>query len=522
MFRRILTGSRSRGTSAPPPAASSRQPTTLPEDTALFFLHTSAALLVADPQTGRILIANHSAAVLTGYSVTELTERTLADLVIAEEWGRLKAQLARLHETHRAAVACTLVSPGQPRRTMDALASWVDLPGTSLAMVELREWDDADAPESAEDTVPDIARDAPSDEIAEVRRELVDARQTIATLHRRRLFGHLAAGTLHDLHDQLTVVGGRASLLESECSAENDALRGGLEEIRRAAERGATLARQLGALAHTDGPAAPRTMDLLIVLSSLEGLLRRSLDERVTLRIDRPAHAARIVADKSEVEHAVLTSIVDAASGLVSGGEVALSMTACDIETETDGLAPGRYLCVCIARTESGAAAAEEVVRRYWPMPATVVAREHEPVAVSSARPIGHETILIAEDDPAVRALIKETLAAQGFRILEAVTSDEAHAWYKRHASAVDAVVADVGLPGMSAGQLRRALRAIRPDVRILWLSGHTDRAVVKRGLRFDEDAVLAKPFEPASLLARLREMLAEAPGATEASDQVA
>jgi two-component system cell cycle sensor histidine kinase/response regulator CckA len=130
-------------------------------------------------------------------------------------------------------------------------------------------------------------------------------------------------------------------------------------------------------------------------------------------------------------------------------------------------------------------------------------------IAETAGREIaGRETILLAEDEDEVRALTREVLERQGYRVLEASDGLEALRRYEAEGDRIDLVLSDVVMPRMSGRELVDRVRAIRPDMRVLYMSGYTEDAIVRHGVRDASTVLLGKPFAPADLLAKIREVL--------------
>jgi CheY-like chemotaxis protein len=143
----------------------------------------------------------------------------------------------------------------------------------------------------------------------------------------------------------------------------------------------------------------------------------------------------------------------------------------------------------------------------YLPQVATPV--EPDRIAETAGRETaGRETILLAEDEDDVRALTREVLERQGYRVIEASDGLQALRLYEAEGDRIDLVLSDVVMPRMSGRELVDRVRAIRPDMRVLYMSGYTEDAIVRHGVRDASTVLLGKPFAPADLLAKIREVL--------------
>jgi PAS domain S-box-containing protein len=360
--------------------------------------------------------------------------------------------------------------------------------------------------------------------------------------------GRLAGGMAHDFNNLMTAVLGHASFAGASLPEGHEA-RAELEEIEQAALRAAELTRQLLAFARLQ-VLAPRIVDVSALVVSLDGLLRRLIGEDVELATSLGPEPACASLDPSQLEQVLVNLAVNARDAMPGGGRLELS-TACVSVDETSKLplAPGRYVRVSVRDTGHGidAAAREHLFEPFFTTKAPGkgtglglatcygIARQcggH--IAVESAPgagarfdvylprvegpaspppdtqkgppPRGSETVLLVEDEPPVRRVALRALRENGYRVIEAADGDEALARARRHPGPVHLLVTDVVMPRMGGIELARRLRALRPETRVIHVSGYVEPS------RWDvpgvSGAFLQKPFLPETLLRKVREVL--------------
>ncbi len=371
--------------------------------------------------------------------------------------------------------------------------------------------------------------------------------------------GRLAGGVAHDFNNLLTVINGFSELLAESLPA-GDPGRDLAGEVRRAGERAAGLTRQLLAFSRQQ-VLAPRVLDLNAVVTDLGRLLRRLLGEDVELATDLMPGLWPVRADPGQVEQVVVNLAVNARDAMPTGGRLTVGTRNVTLgEADTGGdpeLRPGDYVLLSVSDT--GVGMTDDVkARAFDPFfttkeqgkgtglgLATVhgivrqtgghVEVESEPGRGSTFRvylprtdgsaeagtrgagpgdlPRGTETVLVAEDEPAVRALTCRVLRGCGYAVLEAGGAGEAARAAGAHPGPIHLLVTDVVMPGVGGRQLAELLRADRPGLRVLYLSGYTDDAVVRHGVYHDRVHFLPKPFAPAELARKVREVLDSQPG---------
>ena len=365
--------------------------------------------------------------------------------------------------------------------------------------------------------------------------------------------GLLAGGIAHDFNNLITAIGGYTEIVLEDI-AEGDARRADLVEIRKAAERAAGLTRRLLAFSRTQA-LQPRLVDINGVVAGLETLLRRTIGEHIELTLELDPRVEPVRVDPGQLEQVLLNLALNARDAMPHGGDLRFATAAAHIAEswarEHPPMTAGRYVQVTVSDTGVGMspetqarifepffttkppgkgtgfglATAYGIVKQsggfiwvsselgrgsafdiYLPIVPQVVATAAETRATAVV-PRGTETILLVEDDGAVRRLARTVLADSGYTVLDGRDGEEALALAQRHPAAIDLVITDVVMPGLSGRELVSRLGMSRPSIRVLYTSGYTKAATLGTGI--DGAApFLPKPFLPTDLLAKVREVL--------------
>jgi PAS domain S-box-containing protein len=366
--------------------------------------------------------------------------------------------------------------------------------------------------------------------------------------------GTLAGGVAHDFNNMLSVILGYSSLLLDEMKP-NDPVRDELEEIKRAGERAQGLTHQLLAFSRQQ-VLEPKVLDLNPILGGMKQMIRRLLGESVELSMPTSTQLGRVYADPGQVEQVVMNLAVNARDAMPNGGKFSLETSNVELShayaSEHEGVAPGPYVVLAATDTGCGMDVAtrarifepffttKEVGRGTGLGLATVfgivkqsaghVAVDSQPgrgaafriyfpqtdhatdvtTSVASMAPSlrGSETVLLIEDEDAVRAVIRRILARNGYQVLDAQNGGEALLICEQHAAEIHLILTDVVMPRMSGKQLVDRLLPLRPQMKVLFVSGYTDDLIVRHGVRDAGMAFLQKPITPKSLLGKVREVL--------------
>jgi PAS domain S-box-containing protein len=365
--------------------------------------------------------------------------------------------------------------------------------------------------------------------------------------------GQLAGGVAHDFNNLLTVISGYSDILITGGQLD-EGKKALVREISKAGDRAASLTRQLLAFSRRT-VLAPRMLDLNALVSDHEKMLRRLIGEDVTLTARLDPLVKCVKADAGQLEQVILNLAVNARDAMPQGGELTIETDNVELDetyaqTHPD-VNPGPYVLLAVRDTGCGMTA-EVMARIFEPFFTTkgpgkgtglglatvygIVKQSGGHIAVSSepnrgttfkiylpafeARPSGKsfpgiqpmpkgsETILLVEDEDAVRAIARHTLESCGYRALEASNGADALRRCTQHQARIDLIVTDVVMPGMAGRPLIERLKGLWPDIKVLYMSGYTDDAVIRHGVLQAQAAFLQKPFAPHALATKVREVL--------------
>jgi len=385
-------------------------------------------------------------------------------------------------------------------------------------------------------------------DITERKRRESRARQTQALDAVSRLAGSVA----HDFNNLLTTILTSVEMLIDQVD-EGHPARGDAEEIRRSARRGAELTRQLLALSRQQ-VLAPRALDVHALVRRLEGDIRNLLapgtrvdftfrdgpgiahvdaEELEQMLVHLATHAAGVIGERGafsmDVRRERLTEPRPALPEAVAPGEyVTISMRHSGMQlpagggaslldpfvgTEGPSLGSGLALATMygFVRESAGAVILESTpggVALTIFFPATSLPTPAMPAHLAT-NSRGPRTVLLAEDEPTVRLLMKRVLERGGYRVMQASTGEEALELARAYDSTIDILVTDVIMPGMGGGELSRHLRRERPGIRVLHVSGYTAGALRHHDVLDEGASFLQKPFSPQTFLAKLAEVMA-------------
>ena len=366
--------------------------------------------------------------------------------------------------------------------------------------------------------------------------------------------GQLAGGVAHDFNNLLTVITGYSDLTLRRLDHESP-FRSSLEEIKKAGERAASLTRQLLAFSRKQ-VLQPKVLQLNAIVADVDKMLRRLIGEDIDpLTLLEPS-LGQIKADPGQIEQVILNLAVNARDAMPQGGKLTIETRNVYLDNQYarrhTAIQPGNYVMLAVSDTGCGIDA-ETQVRMFEPFFTTkeqgkgtglglstvygivrqsgghlwvysevgkgttfkiYLPRVDEVTEMDVARdsltelPQGRETVLLTEDEEQVRQMIRMILEMSGYRVLEAASGEEALTLYKQHEGQIDLIMTDVVMPGMSGRELAESLEVLHPGIKVLYISGYTDDAIVRHGLLDQEIAFLQKPFTPDALMRKVREVL--------------
>jgi signal transduction histidine kinase/CheY-like chemotaxis protein len=363
--------------------------------------------------------------------------------------------------------------------------------------------------------------------------------------------GRLVGGVAHDFANLLTMIAGYSDILLNRIG-ERDPLRPELDEIRKAANRGARLTSQL--LGFTRGQAVqPRPLDLNAIVADLHRMLGLVIGEYVELETSLAANLHKIVADSGQMEQVIINLILNARDAMPTGGRIRIETNNAEIDhhaAQMRGIRPGPGVMLSISDNGSGIDS-EAIAHIFEPFYTTkaqgtglglstvhrIVKESGGDISVASApgrgamfticfpmasqdaehtdaaagpRPTvaGSETILLVEDEEGVRRLLTHVLHKRGYHVIEAPNADEALRLFHERGPEIHLVLTDMVMPRISGRELGDRLRELRPDLKIIYMSGYTDDVLVRTGALGPGMSFLQKPLRPEMLASKVREAL--------------
>jgi chemotaxis methyl-accepting protein methylase/signal transduction histidine kinase/ActR/RegA family two-component response regulator len=366
--------------------------------------------------------------------------------------------------------------------------------------------------------------------------------------------GRLAGGIAHDFNNLLTVVMGHSDMLLSGVPGEAPDQES-LEAIRGATERGASLTQQLLAFSRRQ-VLQPKVLDLGDLIAEYERMLRRLIGEHIELIVNCSPELWRVKADPGQLGRVVMNLALNARDAMPQGGT--LTMELGNVHLDEAGaaelqLTPGRYAMLAVSDTGTGMDAEtldhlfepffttkgrgvgtglglpvvfgiveqsggairchSEVgrgatFRIYLPRVEESVKSGAGPGAALSEAPSGSEVVLLVEDEDGVRSLARRILERSGYTVIEARHGKEGLSVCESHAGPIQLLVTDVLMPGIGGRELAERSLLLRPEMKVLFMSGHTDDAVLDLGIKLHGTPFLQKPFTLVQLAKKVREVL--------------
>jgi two-component system, cell cycle sensor histidine kinase and response regulator CckA len=372
--------------------------------------------------------------------------------------------------------------------------------------------------------------------------------------------GRLAGGIAHDFNNLLMVIQGYADLLADRFPA-GDPVRRNVEQIQMAGQRAASLTRQLLAFSRKQ-MLAPTIISVHTVVADMEKILRRLIGEDIHLETSSVPDLWPVKADRSQIEQVIMNLAVNARDAMPNGGSLTIETANVELDSAFSRhavvMAPGQYVMLAVtdngmgmdANTQAhlfepffttkekgkgtglGLATVYGIVKQsggyIWvysePGRGTTFkiylprieqqkrVKLFEDSGQSKALPRGSETVLLVEDEDGVRQLARDYLQTNGYSVIEAPDGHTAVELAAMHQGPIHVLMTDVVMPGISGGELAQRIAKMRPDIKVLYMSGYTDQSVVHHGILESDAVLLQKPFTMATLASKLREILATQP----------
>jgi two-component system, cell cycle sensor histidine kinase and response regulator CckA len=365
--------------------------------------------------------------------------------------------------------------------------------------------------------------------------------------------GRLAGGVAHDFNNMLTVITGYGTMVLEEFQDQNP-VREHVEEILSAANRAAALISQLLAFSRQQ-PMRPQVINLNALIANTEKMLSRLIQEDVALELILQDGLGSVKGDPAQVEQAIVNLVVNARDAMPAGGRITVETAdVCLDESYASthmGVQPGEF--VMIAVSDTGEGMDEDVLRRVFEpffttkeqgkgtglglatvygmakqnggdvwvysepgkgttfklyLPSVDEPGAALPTVLSQPAPRGCETILVVEDEPSVRSITVKMLQQLGYVTLATASGAEALEVSRTYRGAIALLLTDVVMPNMNGRQLAGELAGVRPDMKVLYLSGYTRNVALQHGIVDSSVAFLPKPFSRDTLAKAVRNVL--------------
>ncbi|WP_380782043.1 PAS domain-containing protein [Sphingomonas sp. R86520] len=387
--------------------------------------------------------------------------------------------------------------------------------------------------------------------------ELVDAQEALRQAQKMEAVGQLTGGIAHDFNNLLQGITGSLEIVQRRVA------QGRVAELDRFISGATTAANRAAALTHRllafsrRQPLDPRPVKVNPLVASLEDLLRRTTGEQIDFELVLGAGVWTTLCDPNQLENSLLNLVINARDAMPDGGT--LTIETCNAELDDHFAAsqrdvrPGRYVCICVSDTGTGMSA-DTIAKAFEPFFTTkpigqgtglglsmiygfarqsegyakiysevgegttvklYLPRHHGEAEADAALPEltqahvtdAGEIVLVVEDDPVVRALIVEVLGELGYRAVEA-HDGPAGLERLRTMARIDLLVTDIGLPGLNGRQVADAGRALRPGLRVLFMTGYAENAALASGFLEPGMSMITKPFAMEALATRIRTMI--------------
>lgn len=484
----------------------------------------------------RLLNANQVATRLTGYRAEELIGRLFEELFAADDREHVASHTRAALKGQPQNFEATIIAQDSRRVAASVLNVPIVVNGNVIGLYSV---------------VRDVTEQRAANE------KLKKSEEQLLQAQKMEAIGQLAGGVAHDFNNLLTAISGYSDLSLKRLTA-NDPLRHYVGEISKACARAASLTAQLLAFSRQQ-LLQLQVLKLNTIIADMAEMLARLIGENIELRVLLDHRLGSIKADAGQIEQVILNLAVNARDAMPEGGKLTIETNNVYLDQDYIGsrmeVTPGYYVRLSVSDTGCGM---DEKIRKqifepffttkgvgkgtglglstvygivkqsggnisvysepkrgttfniYLPRVDEEIQESHRKVEVPDV-PGGTETILLAEDDEAIRNLIREVLETSGYRVLEAANGLAALQLCEQYEEPIHLLLTDVVMPEMSGRILAERLSAIRPNLRVLYMSGYTTDTVVLHGVLSEGTSFIQKPFTPATLVNKVREVLSAA-----------
>ncbi len=385
--------------------------------------------------------------------------------------------------------------------------------------------------------------------------ERVQLEQQLRQAQKMEAVGRLAGGIAHDFNNILTAITGYADLLLEDLGA-TDPRRQDADEIHKAADRAAGLTRQLLAFSRQQ-VLQPTVLEVNKLVSDLEKMLRRLLGEDVELGTRLAPTTGRVKADPGQLEQVIMNLAVNARDAMPNGGKLTLETGNVDLDgayaADHYPARAGPFVMLAVSDTGIGMSEETQVhmfepffttkekgkgtglglatvygiikqsggfiwvysevghgttFKLYLPRVEELAERASQPAQAPARAARGTETVLVVEDEAPVRSVARQVLERHGYTVLEAPSAEAALDIVARYSGTIHLLLTDVVMPGLNGRELANRLAGLRPDAKVIFMSGYTDDAVTRHGVLEPGSAYVQKPFTPDAIARKVREVL--------------
>lgn len=383
--------------------------------------------------------------------------------------------------------------------------------------------------------------------------DIVQLEEQLRQSQKMEAIGQLAGGVAHDFNNLLTAINGYSTLALQRVS-EDTPIKTYLEEIKKAGDRAANLTRQLLAFGRKQ-ILQPVPLNLNDIVTDMNKMLKRLIGEDVLLSESLDPSLKRIKADPGQIEQVLVNLVVNARDAMPQGGKLTIETANVELDggyaSKHVGLSPGSYVLLAVSDTGTGMdettktrifdpffttkekgkgtglglstvygivkqsggnvwvyseAGRGTTFKVYLPQFETGV--KPETPAIEATIPRGSETILLLEDEEMVRSLARQILAGAGYKVVEASRGEEAIKLCTAQNGPIDLLLTDVVMPEMSGKEVADRVSQSNPLLKVLFMSGYTDEAIVHHGVLDANVQFIQKPFTPAGLATKVRQVL--------------
>ena len=384
--------------------------------------------------------------------------------------------------------------------------------------------------------------------------ELERSEEQLRQSQKMEAIGQLAGGVAHDFNNLLTAICGHSELALKRLTP-TDPLHRHVEQIKKSGERAAALTRQLLAFSRKQ-ILQPKIIDLNQIVVDMNKMLQRLIGEDIDLLMGLAADLGKVKADPNQIEQILLNLSINARDAMPRGGRLTIETSNVDLSQEYSrdhvSVPPGQYVMLAVsddgcgmdAETQAhifepffttkeigkgtglGLATVYGIVKQsegtiwlYSEVGRGTAFKIYLPCAEARVKEVageaddfeslqGTETVLLVEDEAVVREMATEILRDSGYHVLEAKHGHEAMILGRQHSGVIHLMLTDVVMPQMSGRELAEQLTPLRRDMKVLYMSGYTDDAIVHHGVLDEGTAFIGKPFTPSALTRKVREIL--------------